>query len=529
VADYKKIEFQYMPIEAVFAGQTVFRETSRPLGLPLPSATWREYEKVAFRVAFIFFIIYSFPWDPDFYKLLWHTDYRHFNYRDQTEIISFFNPQYINIYSESGFFGIASYVNVAFVFVLSVTGASVWGHFDRSRNEYNKMYYWVRVFARYRVAYGVIAWGYKKIFIMQMPFPSVGVLHVPFIDFFAKRLYWEQLGVVPHYEIFLGFAEFIPGLLMLFRRTATLGAVLAVAVIGNVTIANHAYDVGEHVPAFCLAFLALFVLWYDLRRIVSLLLFRQDTGVVRYYPAFSRKWECYGRLTVKWTGNFVFVILFGLSEIYGFTHNDFYKIPNTTGLTGVRGFYNVTEFRLNNKILPYRPEDSIRWQDAAFEDWSELSFKVANRPSQISMAAAGSYPRVGEPYTGKWSIGLGDARRFEGSIKKQKRVNDFYDDPATKRDISTAWEMSGIGSDRKWYFYQADTVSHILYMQNKNRYERDQKQVLHYLRPTSSRIILWGINEFKDSIYAVLDKDTSILPLLQDGTKPIPDWLILKK
>lgn len=496
---------------------------------PSPLLEWKGYEKVAFRIAFIFFAIYSIPWDPGFYKLLWSIDYKHFNYRDPTEIVAFFNPQFINIYSASGFFGIASYINIAFVLLLSIIAGGVWGYFDNSKKQYNKLYYWVRVFARYRVAYGVIAWGYKKVFIMQMPFPSVGLLHTPFIDFFAKRLYWEQLGIAPHYEVFLGFAEFIPGILMLFRKTSTIGAALAVAVIGNVAIANHAYDIGEHVPAFCLALLSLFVLWYDLRRIATLLVLKRDTVVVRYYPSFSKKWERYGRIAIKWAGNFVFVILFGISEVYAFTHNDFYKLPRTTGLTNAKGYYNVTEFRLNNRVIPYNPEDSVRWQDVTFEDWSALSFKVANRPSQIEMFAAGSYPRVGEPYTGKWSISLGDTRRFEGSVKRQKKSDDFYDDPATKRDISANWELSGIGSNRKWYFYKADTVNRILHLQNKNKYERDLKQVLHYSRPSFSRIILWGTNELNDSIYVVLDKDTSTLPLLRDGRKPVPDWLVLKQ
>ncbi len=489
---------------------------------------WKGYEKASFRVAFVFFCIYSIPWDPGFYQLLWNIDYSHFNYRNQTEIVAFLNPQFINIYSESGLFGIASYVNLLFVFIASVVTGAIWGYFDRGARSYNRLYYWVRVFARYRVAYGVIAWGFKKIFIMQMPFPNVGLLHTPFIDFFAKRLYWEQLGIAPHYEVFLGFAEFLPGVLMLFRRTTTLGAALSLAVIGNVALANHAYDIGEHVPAFCLALLSLFILWYDLRRIVTLLVLQQDTAVVRYYPVYSKKWQRYGRLALKWSGNFVFVILFGISETYAFTHNDFYKLPRTTGLKDAKGYYTVTTFKLNNTEIPYSPDDSIRWRDATFEDWSSLSFSVANRPSQIEMFAAGSYPRVGEPYTGKWTIGLGDQRRFEGSVKKPKKLHDFYDDLATKRDIGTNWEMSGLGSDRKWYFYQADTVRQILYLQNKNKYERSLKQVLHYSRPSASRIILWGTNELKDSIYVVLDKDTTTLPLMRDGRKPVPDWMILR-
>jgi hypothetical protein len=511
------------------ADQVINSENENSLA-PAPAPTrWKRYEIIAFRIAFIFFGIYSIPWDPGFYKLLTSIDYTKFNYRNQTEIVAFFNPQYVNIYSESGFFGVASYVNLLFVLIIAILGSTIWSYFDKDRKEYNVLYYWVRVFARYRVAYGIIAWGYKKIFIMQMPFPNVGLLHTPFIDFFAKRLYWEGLGIAPHYEIFLGFAEFIPGILLLFRKTTTLGAALSLAVIGNVALANHAYDIGEHVPAACLALLSLFILWYDLPRITNLLVFQKDTGVVRYYPSFSKKWEKYTRRSIKWTGNFVFVILFFISEVYGFTHNDFYKIPNTTGLTGAKGFYNVTEFKLNNKEVPYSPEDSIRWQDATFEDWSSLSFKVANRPDQIEMFAAGSYPHVGEPYTGKWSIGLGDSRRFEASTKKQKPINDFYNDPSSKRDISTNWELSGLGSDRKWYYYKADTVNQILYLQNKNRYDRSQKQVLHYSRPTSSRVILWGTNEFKDSIYVVLDRADEVLPLLKDGRKPVPDWLILDK
>ncbi len=496
-----------------------------------PLTEWKNYEKIAFRIAFIFFAIYATPWDPGFYKLLFSIDYAHFNYRHQTEIVAFFNPQFINIYSESGFFGIASYINFLFVFIVSLIGGTIWTFLDANRKEYNSLYYWVRVFARYRVAYGVIAWGYKKIFIMQMPFPNVGLLHTPFIDFFAKRLYWEGLGISPYYEVFLGFAEFIPGFLLLFRKTTTLGAALAFAVIGNVALANHAYDIGEQVPATCLSLLSLFILWYDLRRIVQLLVFQKDTIVVRYYPAFNKTWQKYGRYAVKWSGNFVFVILFFISEVYAFTHNDFYKIPNTSGLTGAKGYYQVTEFKRNNQVVPYSPEDSIRWQDATFEDWSSLSFKVSNRPSQIEMFAAGSYPRVGEPYTGKWTISFGDPRRFEGATKKPKETaaDSVFSNPDAQRDIRTSWELSGLGSDRKWYYYKADTINQILYLQNKNRYEKKQKQVLHYSRPTNNRIILWGTNEFKDSIYVVLDRVNDTLPLLRDGRKPVPDWLVLQK
>jgi hypothetical protein len=493
--------------------------------IPEQKPVWKNYERISFRIAFIFFIIYSVPWDPGFYGLLYHIDYAHLNYRHLTEIVAFFNPQFINIYSESGFFGLASYVNFPFVLLLSVTGAAIWGALDKTRTEYNVLYYWVRVFARYRVAYGVIAWGYKKIFIMQMPFPNVGLEHTEFIDFFAKRLYWESIGIAPRYEVFLGFAEFIPGFLLLFRRTTTLGAALSFVVLGNVALANHAYDIGEQVPAACLSLLSLFILWHDLPAIINLIVYQKDAKRVPYYPTFSSS-QNFLRHVVKWSGNGIFVGFFCISEVYGFTHNDFYKIPNTTGLEGTKGYYTVTEFKLNNEVLPYAPTDTLRWQDASFEDWSSMSFKVVNRPDNVEMFAAGSYPRRGEPYTGAWSINFGDVRRFESGTKKGKPEKKY--DPS-QRDINTTWELSGISSERKWYYYKEDKINHILYLQNKNRSNRDQKQVLHYERPTATRIILWGTNEFDQHIHVILDKVSEDLPLLQDGRKPIPDWLNLKE
>lgn len=468
---------------------------------------WTNVQKFVFRIAFIFFGMFAIPWDAGFYVNLYNLDYAHLNYRHLTEIVAFYNPQFINIFSESGFFGTASYVNLPFVLLIAVTGGVVWTALDKNRREYKVLYYWVRVLARYRVAYAGIAWGYKKLFVMQMPPPNVGLLHTEFIDFFAKRLYWEALGIVPTYEVFLGFAEFIGGFLLLFRKTTTLGAAIAFVVFGNIAIANHAYDIGEQVPSACMAMLAFFLLFHDLPGIWKLIVKQEDARILHFYPQFQNRWQHYTRLAVKYAGNFVFVFLFLVFEVYGYTHNDFYKIPNTPGLRGAKGYYRVTEFRLNNKLVPYSPEDPFRWQDATFEEWSSISFKVADRPQEIEMFAAGSYPKRGEVYDGKWRIDWrGDVRRF--SHKKEKR------DPA-KRDLNIVWELSGLAG-RQWYHYKADTLNHILYLQNKNRANREQRQVLHYNRPDASRIILWGTNEFNDSVYVVLDRAQERMPV-QDG------------
>ncbi len=474
---------------------------------------WTQNQKIAFRIAFIFFGLFAIPWDTGFYTFIYNIDYPHMNYRELTDLVAFFNPQWLNIFSEGGFFGWESYINIPLVLLIAIAGCVVWTVLDKKSKEYNWLYYWVRVACRYRVAYAAIAWGYKKLFIMQMPSGNQGLYNTDFIDFFAKRLYWEGIGVAPHYEVFLGFAEFIGGFLLLFRRTTAVGAAITFIVFGNIAIANHAYDIGEHVPSAGLAMISLFILWYDLPGIWELLVKQVNTQVIHYYPVFNITWQKYLRLSVKWFFNFVFVILFFVFEVYGFTHNDFYKIPNTPGLKDSEGYYEVTQFKLNNKEIPYSPFDKKRWQDAAFEKWSSLSFVVYDRPQQIEMFAAGSYPRNNEKYDDKLHFDWrGDTRRF-GSGKKQK-----YD--ASKRDLSITWELSGLAG-RQYYYYKADTVKHILYLQNKNRSNKDQKQVLHYERPNASRIVLWGTNEFKDSIYVVLDKSKKQYLVNQSRDKPL--------
>ncbi|MCH5686020.1 hypothetical protein LWM68_18260 [Niabella sp. W65] len=82
-----------------------------------------------------------------------------------------------------------------------------------------------------------------------MPEQFEAIWNTNLIDFLVKRLYWEVLGVAPVYEVWLGFAEFIAGFLLLFRRTTAIGAALAFVVFGNIAISNHAYDIESMCPA----------------------------------------------------------------------------------------------------------------------------------------------------------------------------------------------------------------------------------------------------------------------------------------
>lgn len=465
--------------------------------------SWTALQKYAFRIGFIYFLLLCIPTYSNFYKHLIHLEFAKITYHDFQSIVAFWPPQIVLIESEEGVFGILNYINLILVFGIATFIGSAWTWIDKKSLQYSKLYYWIRVLARYRLAYGMIGWGLKKAFPMQMVFPTVGMLNTPFVDMAEKKLYWSHVGVSFDYTVFLGFAEIIPGLLLLHRKTAVLGAALAAVVCFNICIANHAYDAGVAVPAAYFTLIGIFIAWYDLPKIWNLLVKQEDIAPYRYYPDLTEKWQRYSRTGLKVVFNFIFVVLAASAWAYGFFNGNNYNLPSTPGLAGTKGYYNVTEYALNGKTIAYTPFDSLRWQDATFEQWSSLSYKT-NRGAITDRMIGYSPLRVKDD---KKNSKLNQVNTQDSDrLAKQKK----------NRDLGvTRWEVGGMAGERRYFFYRADTTDHILYLQNKNKNHEEETQVLHYARPAEGRIVLDGLNEFKDSIHVVLDNTYKKYPLVE--------------
>ncbi len=473
------------------------------------SRIWTNTQKISFRVAFIYFLLLCLPTYTAFYKHLFGLEFSKITYHDFQSIVAFWPPQFILIESEEGVFGLFNYINLFLVFVVALVGGGIWTLLDKKAINYSKLYYWIRVLARYRLAYGMVGWGLKKAFPMQMVYPTVGMLNTSFVDMAEKKLYWSHVGVSFEYTVFLGFAEIIPGLLLLNRKTSVLGAALAAVVTFNICIANHAYDAGVAVPAAYFALIGTFIAWYDLPKIWNLVVNEIDIQPYRYYPTFTEKWERNLRTGTKLVFNTLFVPVAAGLWAYGFFNGNNYNIPSTPGLKDSKGYYDVTSYKLNNKLIPYTPSDSLRWQDATLEAWSSLSYRT-NRGAIVDRMIGYSPLRVkGDKKNTKLNqVNTQDSDK----LAKQKR----------NRDLGvTRWEVGGMAGERRYFFYKTDTVNHVLNLQNKNKNHEDEKQVLHYSRPTPDRIILKGTNEFKDSIEVVLDRNHKKYPLLEGRRKAI--------
>lgn len=405
--------------------------TGKDLQLPdshtsAASSTWKGYQRFSFRVAFIFFILMSAPTSVSWYTDLAAIDWTSLHYRDIYDLARFSSG-----FSFAGntLFGssLNGYANWIITLLISIAGAIIWSLLDRRRQEYNKLYYWILAIVRYRAGIGIIGFGFTKLFPVQMPYPSVGLLNTDFGDLTAQKIYWLSIGIVPWYQVFAGVVECVAGAMLFFRGTAAIGAALLIGALGSITYVNFAYDGGVHGYASYFVLLGSFVLAYYIPRLYNLLILEQYTVPVNHYPAFSKTWERYTRIILK-TGTIgIFVVLLFYLQWVNFAY-DPYKQPASKGVKQLRGYYNVTEFRVNNSLIPYSPLDSVRWQEVTFEKWTSLSYKV-NKAVLLDLSNGGGAPM---------------------------------------RDINRTFELTGVAGGRRVFYYEVDTVAQTLYLQDKN-------------------------------------------------------------
>src|SRR5690606_31011926 len=158
---------------------------------------------------------------------------------------------------------------------------------------------------------------------------------------------------------------------LLYRKTTALGATLLALVLFNICLANHAYDGMVHVGSFLYTVAGAIIVWPYLLSVWNLLVNRKDVIHYNYVPDYNRGWKRNTRIAIK-----SFIIIFFVFYNYYIHLQDHvgYRYPHDyPGLENTAGVYDVTEFRLNDSILPYSPLDTIRWHDAIFEDWSTFT------------------------------------------------------------------------------------------------------------------------------------------------------------
>ncbi|MEL6676494.1 MAG: DoxX family protein [Bacteroidota bacterium] len=259
----------------------------------------------------------------------------------------------------------ADYVRLFMVFSFSLVGSIIWTALDRKRPHYQKLLFWLTVLIRYYLGFMMLSYGFAKVFKLQFQHPSLFRLLEPFGEASPMGLVWTFMGASTPYTVFTGWGEVIGGLLLLFRRTTSLGAVVLIAVMTNVVMINFSYDVPVKLFSSNLLLMAVFLLALDYRRMLNLFLLNKPTGPQLQAAPFE---EDHGKKLAFRIFKGLFVALYlGLQITQGVSAQKNYgeKKPKPP----LFGIYEVDQFVLNQDTLPPLTTDTTRWQRLLFERW----------------------------------------------------------------------------------------------------------------------------------------------------------------
>lgn len=153
--------------------------------------------------------------------------------------------------------------------VIAAIGAAAWTFADRRRPRGKWLGEATRVLLRYSIALGITSYAVAKLWREQFPplFPTT--LDQRLGDLTPMALLWSFMQYSYPYSFFGGVMELAVVLLLCFRRTATLGALLCLAVMGNVAMLNFAYGVQVKLYATMIVLSAAVLVVYELPRMYA--------------------------------------------------------------------------------------------------------------------------------------------------------------------------------------------------------------------------------------------------------------------
>jgi hypothetical protein len=250
-----------------------------------------------------------------------------------------------------------SYIQAFLCFVLAIAIAIIWSLADWRKTDYRWLKDLLRSYLRYVLAITMLGYGLAKTgWIMnQFPEPDVDRLMKPYGESSPMNILWTFMGASRPYTIFAGMGEVIGGLLLVFRRTTILGALVVIGVMTNVVVLNFCYDVPVKLYSTHLLCMAFFILLPDVPRLLNLFLFNRRVEKVSLRAPYLNEVTIWIQRVIKcW----VIFIAFGW-PIGQQIKRECFDHPESA--PSYFGSYRVVSFTRDGKEITEDDGDPSRW------------------------------------------------------------------------------------------------------------------------------------------------------------------------
>lgn len=309
---------------------------------------WTSSSKIFFRFIFAYFLLYILLM---FTSGLFETPFRWIG----KSILGFTYEFDVSGYGsgDNTYAFITLFANVVIAIIITV----LWCLFLRHRKEYNKAFYWFLVVLRVFLIAAMLLYGFVKVFQIQFQHPSFIKLLQPLGDLSPMGLAWTYMGFSKGFGMFAGIMEITGGLLLIYKRTSTLGAFMIIGVMTQVAMMNLMFDIPVKLFSIHLILMAGIIFMTDIKRFTSVFIKNRSTEIYNYYhPNTSKSYH-------KIIGNLkkVFIpILLVAGSILGYLGQ--INISDINHRPHLYGIWETDSFIKNNDTIQPLITDTERWR-----------------------------------------------------------------------------------------------------------------------------------------------------------------------
>lgn len=277
--------------------------------------------------------------------------------------------------------------------------ACLWTMFDRRKRSNAVVREAVYLLVRYSLSIGMFYYGVAKVIGHQgIPQPAPIDWIRPIGEISSGQLMWTWLGYSPSFQVFAGVNELLGAILLLFRRTTLLAALLILPVMVYVTALDTTFHVGPRATAALFAVTAFYLVVTEWRRLAAAFILGQPT-----VPPSPRVFWNSPRLSLVRRGLWAAVVIFLLWTAF------FWQIAMNIDTGGRQsalcGVYTVESFTRDGHVLP--GGDAMRWREVAINDFGDYIRVRRMDGTDLLWQAI-----PGRPYRLITGYKFGDYRRF---------------------------------------------------------------------------------------------------------------------
>lgn len=274
------------------------------------------------------------------------------------------------------FIGLSDYPlqsQVLFRIAVALLGAFLWRAVDRRRDEESMQCELLLVELRFVLAAAMIGLGFTEVLHLQMPWPSQADWIRPIREMPSLYFVPVWMGSAWLHETVLGIIDLSAGTMLLFRRTTTLGAMLAMGNLANATAILLAFNdirIGSYWPTVNFLLFAVFLVLADVQRILNFFFFDQRATepvptACRWVAPWMKRAERFAKPA------FVSLIVIANWPVALGAYDTMHHAP-------IAGVYTVEQFALDRQSTALPEEAGSRWLLVAIDNCRRFAVRTVD-------------------------------------------------------------------------------------------------------------------------------------------------------